>query len=46
MRLRGTSSISTLTNQNPLIVVNGNTWNVDMSTFDINSANDESFAHC
>lgn len=44
MRLRGTSSISTLTNQNPLIVVNGNTWNVDMSTFDINSANDESFA--
>ena len=44
MRLRGTSSISTLTNQNPLIVVNGNTWNVDMSTFDINSANDETFA--
>ena len=44
MRLRGTSSISTLTNQNPLIVVNGNTWNVDMSTFDVNTANDESFA--
>ena len=44
MRLRGTSSISTLTNQNPLIVVNGNTWNVDMSSFDVNTANDESFA--
>lgn len=44
MRLRGASSISTLTSSNPLIVVNGNTWNVDMSNFDINSANDEQFA--
>lgn len=44
MRLRGTSSISTLTNANPLIVVNGNTWNVDMSNFNANSANDEQFA--
>ena len=34
MRLRGASSISTLTSSNPLIVVNGNTWNVDMSNFD------------
>ncbi|MCR5132098.1 MAG: SusC/RagA family TonB-linked outer membrane protein [Prevotella sp.] len=44
MRLRGASSISTLTNSNPLIVVNGNTWNVDMSNFDLTSANDEQFA--
>lgn len=44
MRLRGTSSISTLTNANPLIVVNGNTWNVDMSNFNANNANDEQFA--
>ena len=44
MRLRGSSSISTLTNANPLIVVNGNTWNVDMSNFDVSNANDEQFA--
>lgn len=44
MRLRGASSISTLTNANPLIVVNGNTWNVDMSNFDVSNANDEQFA--
>ena len=44
MRLRGASSISTLTNSNPLIVVNGNTWNVDMSNFDLTNANDEQFA--
>ena len=44
MRLRGASSISTLTSSNPLIVVNGNTWNVDMNNFDVNNANDEQFA--
>ena len=44
MRLRGASSISTLTSANPLIVVNGNTWNVDMSNFDVTNANDEQFA--
>ncbi|MBR1754934.1 MAG: SusC/RagA family TonB-linked outer membrane protein [Bacteroidaceae bacterium] len=44
MRLRGASSISTLTNPNPLIVVNGNTWNVDMNNFDVTNANDEQFA--
>jgi len=44
MRLRGTSSLNTLTSSNPLIVVNGNTWNVDMSNFDMSSANDEQFA--
>ena len=44
MRLRGASTVSTLTSSNPLIVVNGNTWNVDMSNFDIQSANDEQFA--
>ena len=44
MRLRGASSISNLTNSNPLIVVNGNTWNVDMNNFDVTNANDEQFA--
>ena len=44
MRLRGASSISTLTSSNPLIVVNGNTWNVDMNNFDVTNANDEQFA--
>jgi len=44
MRLRGASTVSSLTSNNPLIVVNGNTWNVDMSNFNVNSANDEQFA--
>lgn len=44
MRLRGASSMSTLTNQNPLIVVDGNVWDVDMSNFDINSNSEEKFA--
>lgn len=44
MRLRGASSISTAVDANPLIVVNGNEWNVDMSDFDVSTANDESFS--
>lgn len=44
MRLRGASSISTLTNANPLIVVDGNVWDVDMSNFDLSSSSDEKFA--
>ena len=32
MRLRGASSLSTLTNANPLIVLDGNVRNVDLST--------------
>lgn len=44
MRLRGASSISSLTNANPLIVVDGNVWEVDMSNFDLSSSNDEKFA--
>ena len=44
MRLRGSSSVSTLTSDNPLIVVNGNTWNVDMTNFDVKNANDEQFS--
>lgn len=44
MRLRGTSSISSLTNANPLIVVDGNVWEVDMSNFDLSSSNEEKFA--
>ena len=44
MRLRGASSISSAVDANPLIVVNGNEWNVDMSDFDVSTANDEKFA--
>ena len=44
MRLRGVSSISTLTGGNPLIVVDGNIWNVDTSNFDLATSNDEKFA--
>ena len=44
MRLRGTTSISTLTSSDPLIVVNGDVWNVDQSDFDVNTANEEKFA--
>lgn len=44
MRLRGAASLSTLTNANPLIVLDGNVRNVDLSTFDLASANNERFA--
>ena len=44
MRLRGASTVSTLTSNEPLIVVNGNVWNVDMSDFDTATANEEKFA--
>ena len=44
MRLRGSASISSAVDANPLIVVNGNEWNVDMSDFDVTTANDEKFA--
>jgi TonB-linked SusC/RagA family outer membrane protein len=44
MRLRGASTVSTLTSNEPLIVVNGNVWNVDLSDFDVATANDEKFA--
>jgi len=44
MRLRGASSLSSLTNENPLIVVDGNVWEVDMSNFDLASSNEEKFA--
>ena len=44
MRLRGASSLSSLTNENPLIVVDGNVWDVDMSNFDLSSSSDEKFA--
>lgn len=44
MRLRGASSLSSLTNQNPLIVVDGNVREVDMSNFDLSSSSDEKFA--
>ena len=44
MRLRGASTVSTLTSNEPLIVVNGNVWNVDLSDFDTATANEEKFA--
>lgn len=44
LRLRGASSLSTLTDSNPLIVINGNIRNVDMSDFDLAGANNEKFA--
>jgi TonB-dependent SusC/RagA subfamily outer membrane receptor len=44
MRLRGASTLSTLTDSNPLIVVDGNVRQVDLSTFDMNTANNERFA--
>lgn len=44
MRLRGGGSLSSLTNQNPLIVVDGNVRELDLSNFDASTANDEQFA--
>lgn len=44
MRLRGASTVSTLSSNEPLIVVNGNVWNVDLSDFDSSTANEEKFA--
>ena len=44
MRLRGASSLSTLTDANPLIVVDGNIREVNLDNFDMQGANDEKFA--
>ncbi len=44
MRLRGASSLSTLTDSNPLIVVDGNIRDVDLSNFDVSSSNEDKFA--
>ena len=45
MRLRGASTLSTLTSSQPLIVVDGNIRNgLDLSTIDLASANNEQFA--
>ena len=44
MRLRGGGSLSSLTNQNPLIVVDGNVRELDLSHFDTSTASDEQFA--
>ena len=46
IRLRGTSSLSSLTSQNPLIVIDGNVWEDEageLASFDMNSS-DEQFA--
>ena len=44
MRLRGASSLSTLTDANPLIVVDGNIREVSLDNFDMAAANNEKFA--
>ena len=44
MRLRGVSSLSTLTDANPLIVIDGNIREVNLDNFDMASANQEKFA--
>ena len=44
MRLRGASSLSTLTDSNPLIVVDGNVRQVSLQNVDIANANNEKFA--
>lgn len=45
MRLRGASTLSSLTSSQPLIVVDGNIRNgLDLSTLDLASANNEQFA--
>ena len=44
MRLRGVGSLSTLTDANPLIVVDGNIREVNLDNFDMAGANNEKFA--
>ncbi|MBP3252619.1 MAG: SusC/RagA family TonB-linked outer membrane protein [Prevotella sp.] len=44
MRLRGVSSLSSLTDANPLIVVDGNIREVSLDNFDMAGANNEKFA--
>jgi len=44
MRLRGAASLSTLTDANPLIVVDGNIREVNLDNFDMAGANNEKFA--
>ncbi len=44
MRLRGVSSLSSLTDSNPLIVVDGNIREVNLDNFDLAGANNEKFA--
>ena len=44
MRLRGAGSLNTLTDSNPLIVVDGNVREVNLDNFDMASANNEKFA--
>ncbi|WP_027449287.1 SusC/RagA family TonB-linked outer membrane protein [Xylanibacter brevis] len=44
MRLRGASSLSSLTDANPLIVVDGNIREVSLDNFDMAGANNEKFA--
>ncbi|MBQ9558802.1 MAG: SusC/RagA family TonB-linked outer membrane protein [Bacteroidaceae bacterium] len=45
MRLRGVSTVSTLTSNEPLIVVNGDiATDLDLSDFDVATATDEKFA--
>lgn len=44
IRLRGASSLSTLTDSNPLIVIDGNIRSVDLTGYDLASASNETFS--
>ena len=44
IRLRGASSLSSLTDSNPLIVIDGNIKSVDLTGYDLASASNETFS--
>ena len=44
IRLRGASSLSSLTDSNPLIVIDGNIKSVDLTGYDLSSASNETFS--
>ncbi|MBQ0072965.1 MAG: SusC/RagA family TonB-linked outer membrane protein [Prevotella sp.] len=44
MRLRGSGSLSSLTDGSPLIVVDGNVRDLDLSNFDASTSNEDKFA--
>lgn len=44
IRLRGASSLSSLTDSNPLIVIDGNIRSVDLTGYDLASASNETFS--
>ncbi len=44
MKIRGNTSMSSFTNANPLVVVDGNVREVSLDNFDVSSASNEQFA--